>query len=29
MADMAMHEPETFKVIIAQVQAVLDAKAAA
>jgi large subunit ribosomal protein L20 len=28
MADLAMHEPETFKVIIAQVQAVLDAKPA-
>jgi len=29
MADMAMHEPEVFKVIIAQVQAALDAKVAA
>ncbi len=29
MADLAMHEPETFKVIIAQVQAALDAKVAA
>ena len=28
MADLAMHEPETFKAIIAQVQAVLDAKPA-
>ncbi len=29
MADLAMHEPESFKVIIAQVQAALDAKDAA
>jgi large subunit ribosomal protein L20 len=29
MADLAMHEPESFKVIIAQVQAALDAKVAA
>jgi large subunit ribosomal protein L20 len=29
MADMAMHEPEVFKVIIAQAQAALDAKVAA
>ena len=29
MADLAMHEPESFKVIIAQVQAALDAKIAA
>ena len=29
MADMAMHEPDVFKVIIAQVQAALDAKVAA
>ena len=29
MADMAMHEPETFKAIIAQVQTALDAKVAA
>ena len=28
-ADLAMHEPESFKVIIAQVQAALDAKVAA
>ena len=28
MADLAMHEPESFKVIIAQVQAALDAKPA-
>ena len=28
MADMAMHEPETFKAIIAQAQAALDAKPA-
>ena len=27
MADLAMHEPEAFRVIIAQVQAVLDVKA--
>ena len=27
MADLAMHEPEAFRAIIAQVQAVLDAKA--
>ena len=29
MADLAMHEPDSFKVIIAQVQAALDAKVAA
>ena len=29
MADMAMHEPEVFKAIIAQVQSALDAKVAA
>jgi large subunit ribosomal protein L20 len=29
MADLAMHEPVAFKVIIAQVQAALDAKVAA
>ncbi|MBC7575981.1 MAG: 50S ribosomal protein L20, partial [Tardiphaga sp.] len=29
MADMAMHEPEVFKAIIAQAQAALDAKIAA
>jgi large subunit ribosomal protein L20 len=29
MADIAMHEPETFKAIIAQAQAALDAKVAA
>jgi large subunit ribosomal protein L20 len=29
MADMAMHEPEVFKAIIAQAQAALDAKVAA
>ena len=29
MADLAMHEPASFKVIIAQVQAALDAKVAA
>ena len=29
MADLAMHEPASFKVIIAQVQAALDAKLAA
>lgn len=29
MADLAMHQPESFKVIIAQVQAALDAKVAA
>ena len=29
MADMAMHEPEVFKAIIAQVQTALDAKVAA
>ena len=29
MADLAMHEPESFKVIIAQAQAALDAKVAA
>jgi large subunit ribosomal protein L20 len=29
MADIAMHEPETFKVIIAQAQSALDAKVAA
>jgi large subunit ribosomal protein L20 len=29
MADLAMHEPDSFKVIIAQVQAALDAKIAA
>jgi large subunit ribosomal protein L20 len=29
MADLAMHEPESFRVIIAQVQAALDAKMAA
>ncbi len=29
MADLAMHEPESFKAIIAQVQAALDAKVAA
>lgn len=29
MADLAMHEPESFKVIIAQVQAALDAKVSA
>ncbi len=28
MADLAMHEPEAFKAIIAQVQTVLDAKPA-
>jgi large subunit ribosomal protein L20 len=28
MADLAMHEPDTFKAIIAQVQAALDAKPA-
>jgi len=29
MADLAMHEPDSFKAIIAQVQAALDAKVAA
>jgi ribosomal protein S6 len=29
MADLAMHQPESFKAIIAQVQAALDAKVAA
>ena len=29
MADLAMHQPESFKAIIAQVQAALDAKIAA
>ena len=29
MADLALHEPASFKVIIAQVQAALDAKVAA
>jgi len=29
MADIAMHEPDTFKVIIAQAQSALDAKVAA
>ncbi|MBC7506481.1 MAG: 50S ribosomal protein L20, partial [Sandarakinorhabdus sp.] len=29
MADLAMHEPESFRVIIAQAQAALDAKVAA
>ena len=29
MSDLAMHEPASFKVIIAQVQAALDAKVAA